>query len=65
MAAPTIAYVVFERHLVNPENTSWRIMTTLPNQPPWREVQEMGERKEEEEVTTNLTPAPQQEMLTV
>ena len=41
-----ISYVVLERHLLEPERSSWRIMTLLPPQRPWREViAEEEERK--------------------
>lgn len=43
-----IDYVVFERHLVDPERTSWRIMTKLPPQRPWKEVVEEEKKKKGE-----------------
>ena len=39
-----IDYVVFERHLVDPERTSWKVARKLPPQRPWQEIEEEEER---------------------
>lgn len=66
-------FVVLERHLVEPQNTSWRIMDLMPDQKPWRQLlkiqeEEEGERRRRKvaggKVPTTALPSHSQKALT-
>ncbi len=66
-----IDYVVFERHLVDPEKTRWRVLSKLPPQLPWKRTLELlsaggggGEKRKEKKARLGQGQFPQQKALT-
>ena len=50
-----INYVLFERHLVNPERTAWRMAGLLPPQVPWKTLQKAIEKRDAEKAQKKLS----------
>lgn len=53
-----IDYVVFERHLVEPEKTSWRIAAKLPPQKHWKETMKEVSSSSSAQGKTTALPEP-------